>query len=110
LLFLDNCPVNQGLAVDGGHNVQNGFFAVGISMDQLLNGLSAETQIFRFYFLVCVSGFGGLAVSMLASGNQDRGFAPGRSRRIFPAGKIHSMPSFSGEVKQSVPCPSFGAC
>jgi hypothetical protein len=30
-----------------------------------------------------VSGFGGLVVSMLASGIQDRGFAPGRSRRIF---------------------------
>jgi hypothetical protein len=40
------------------------------------------------------SGFGGLGVSMLASGTQDRGFEPGRSRRIFPAGKIHSMPSF----------------
>jgi hypothetical protein len=27
--------------------------------------------------------FGGLVVSMLASGTQDHGFAPGRSRRIF---------------------------
>ena len=27
-------------------------------------------------------GFGGLVVSMLASGTQDRGFDPGRSRRI----------------------------
>jgi hypothetical protein len=45
------------------------------------------------------SGFGGLVVSMLPSGTQDRGFAPDRSRRIFPAGKIHSMPSFGGEVK-----------
>jgi hypothetical protein len=39
----------------------------------------------------CDSGFGGLGVCMLASGTQDRGFAPDRSRRIFPAGKIHSM-------------------
>jgi hypothetical protein len=31
--------------------------------------------------------FGGLVVSMLASGTQDRGFAPGRSRRIFRAKK-----------------------
>jgi hypothetical protein len=46
-----------------------------------------------------VSGFGGLVVSMLASGTQDRGFAPDRSRRIFPARKIHSMPSLGGEVK-----------
>jgi hypothetical protein len=45
------------------------------------------------------SGFGDLGVSMLASGTQDCGFAPDRSRRIFPAGKIHSMPSFGGEVK-----------
>jgi hypothetical protein len=37
------------------------------------------------------SGFGGLGVCMLASGTKDRGFAPDRSRRIFPAGKIHSM-------------------
>jgi hypothetical protein len=40
------------------------------------------------------SVFGGLGVSMLASSPKDRGFAPDRSRRIFPAGKIHSMPSF----------------
>jgi uncharacterized protein (DUF1786 family) len=32
---------------------------------------------------VACSGFGGLVVSMLASGTQDRGFAPDRSRRIF---------------------------
>jgi hypothetical protein len=36
---------------------------------------------------------------MLASGTQDRGFAPDRSRRIFPAGKIHSMPSVGRESK-----------
>jgi hypothetical protein len=34
------------------------------------------------------SGFGGLVVSMLDSGTQDRGFEPGQS-----------MPSFGGEVK-----------
>jgi hypothetical protein len=44
-------------------------------------------------------GFSGLVVSMLASGTQDRGFAPDRSRRIFLVEKIHSMPSFGGEVK-----------
>jgi hypothetical protein len=44
--------------------------------------------------------FGGLVVSMLASGTQVRGFKPGRSRRIFRAKKILSMPSFGGEVKQ----------
>ena len=41
--------------------------------------------------------FGGLVVSMPASGTQDRGFDPGRSRRIFRAKKIHSMPSLGGK-------------
>jgi hypothetical protein len=56
------------------------------------------------------SGFGGLVVSMLASGTQDRGYEPGRSRRIFQGKKIHSVPSFGGEVKPSVPCRRFAAC
>jgi hypothetical protein len=42
-----------------------------------------------------VSGFGGLGVCVLASGTQDRGFAPDRRRRIFQNGKIHSTQSFS---------------
>jgi hypothetical protein len=50
-----------------------------------------------------------LVVSMLASGTQGRGFKPGRSRWIFMNVKILSMPSFGGEVKESVPCPSFAA-
>jgi hypothetical protein len=49
------------------------------------------------------SGFGGLVVSMLPSGTQHHGFAPDRSRRIFPAGKIHSMPSFGRGSK--IICP-----
>jgi hypothetical protein len=56
------------------------------------------------------SGFGGLVASMLAPGTQDRGFEPGWSRRIFQGEKIHSMPSFGGEVKPSVPCCRFAAC
>jgi hypothetical protein len=51
--------------------------------------------------------FGGLVVSMLASGTQDRGFAPGRSRRIFREKKILSMPSFGRKVKRFVPCRRF---
>jgi hypothetical protein len=35
-----------------------------------------------------ISGFGGLGVSVLASGTQVRGFKPGQSRRIFKGGKI----------------------
>jgi hypothetical protein len=49
------------------------------------------------------SDFRGLVVSMLASGTQYRGFAPDRSRRIFPAGKIYSMPSFGRRSK--IICP-----
>ena len=54
-------------------------------------------------------GFDGLVVSMLASGTQVCGFKPGRSRWNFTGVKILSMPSFGGEVKESVPCPSFAA-
>jgi hypothetical protein len=43
---------------------------------------------------VSQGGFGGLVVSMLASGTQDRGFIPGRSRWIFRAKKSSScLPS-----------------
>jgi len=48
--------------------------------------------------------------SVLASGTQVRGFAHGRSLRIFKAKNILSTPSFGGEVKPSVPCRSFTAC
>ena len=54
--------------------------------------------------------FGGLVVSMLASGTQVRGFKPGRSCWSFTGVKILSMPSSGGEVKESVPCRSFAAC
>jgi len=48
---------------------------------------------------------------VLTFGTQVRGFAPGRSRRIFRAKKkILSTPSFGGEVKPSVPCRSFTPC
>jgi hypothetical protein len=59
---------------------------------------------------IILDGFGGLVVSMLASGTQVRGFKPGRSRWIFTDVKILSMSSSRGEVKESVPCPSFVAC
>ena len=60
--------------------------------------------------LVPQDGFGGLVVSMLASGTQVCGFKPGRSRWIFTGVKILSMPTSGGEVKESVPCPTFAAC
>jgi hypothetical protein len=48
-------------------------------------------------------------VSMLASSTQDRGFKPGRSRRILSGVKFLSMPSFGREVKQFVLCRRFVA-
>ena len=57
-----------------------------------------------------LDGFGGLVVSMLASGTQVYAFKPGRSRWIFTGVKILSMLSSGGEVKESVPCPSFAEC
>jgi hypothetical protein len=47
---------------------------------------------------------------MLAFGTHDCGFEPGRSHRIFRAKKIHSVPSFRGEVKPPVPDHRFAAC
>jgi hypothetical protein len=49
-------------------------------------------------------------VSMLASGIQDHGFAPSRSRQVFRAKKILSMPSFGKEVKPIAQCRRFAAC
>jgi hypothetical protein len=42
---------------------------------------------FRLYSKITYSGFGGLGVSVLASGTQVRGFKLGRRRRIFKGGK-----------------------
>ena len=48
--------------------------------------------------------------SVLAFSTQVCGFKTGRSRRIFRAKKILSMPTFGGEVKPSVSCRRFAAC
>jgi hypothetical protein len=56
------------------------------------------------------SGFGGLVVSMLASGTQDHGFAPCQSCRIFSGERILSVPSFGREIKLFAPCRRFVAC
>ena len=77
--------------------------------------LSFKKKVMKCYigniaFYGAEDGFGGLVVSMLASGTQVCGFKPGRSRWNFTDVKILSMPSSGGEVKESVPCPSFAAC
>jgi hypothetical protein len=69
-------------------------------------------QYFSYCFLLLSyplldSGFGVLAVSMLASGTRVRGFKHGC--QIFSGVKILSMPSFGREVKPSVPCRRFAA-
>jgi len=62
----------------------------------------------NFYVYVSVhsDGFGGLVVSILASGSN-----PAEAVGFFgrPENPL-SMPSFGGEAKESVLCPSFAAC
>ena len=55
---------------------------------------AAIAAIFRVMLLL--RGFGGLVVSMLASGTQDRGFDPGRSRRIFRSPDWALVPAKTG--------------
>jgi hypothetical protein len=73
-----------------------GYHSYKLSEDRVLAAKQVGVIVI---FIYTTSGFGGLGVSVLASGTQDRRFAPDRSRQIFPTGKIHSMPSFRGEVK-----------
>jgi hypothetical protein len=56
------------------------------------------------------SDFGSLVISMLAYGTQDRRFDPKPNPSDFSGEKVHSMSSFGGEVKPSVPCRRFAAC
>jgi hypothetical protein len=71
--------------------------------DVLFELFTAVQEIWYMCTLLAVTclsdGFGGLVVSMLASGSRVCGFKPGRSRWIFLYVKILSMPSFRGEVK-----------
>jgi hypothetical protein len=69
--------------------------------------LPSQTHILQIW--VTNIGFGGLVVSMLASGTQDRGFVTDRSRRIFPIGKKSTacLPS-EGEVKHLSHVPALG--
>ena len=50
---------------------------------------------------IYICGFGGLVVSMLASGTQDRGFDLGRSRRIFRAKKSTACLPWGGSKAAS---------
>jgi hypothetical protein len=54
--------------------------------------------------------FGGLVVSILASGTPSSRIQIRPKPSNFSGRKIHSMPSFGGEVKPSVPCRSFAEC
>ena len=57
-------------------------FKIFLSPDSLM--LQVVPHLFNIFRITSgCCGFGGLMVSMLASGTQDRGFDPGRSLRIF---------------------------
>jgi hypothetical protein len=62
-------------------NVGRANFGNGTTKSETLLSLARIQPLLTFIG----SGFGSLVVSMLASGTQDRGFAPGRSCRIFRA-------------------------
>jgi hypothetical protein len=65
--------------------------------------LNKPTNFFNFH-TPNFSGFGGLVVSMLASGTQDHGFAPGRSRQIFQAKKKNPQHAFLWKGSKAI-CP-----
>jgi hypothetical protein len=74
-------------------------------IERILNQCTTITRNLVIQYLIhdwlkySSSGFGGLEVSMLARPKPSD----------FSDVKILSMPTFGGEVKQSVPCPNFGA-
>jgi hypothetical protein len=59
--------------------------------------LYAVVDVYNQHTYTYVSFFGGLVVSMLASGTQDRGFEPGQSRQIFQVKKSTSCLPFEGK-------------
>jgi len=67
-------------------------------------GINPYVYVYSTY----IDGFGGLVVSILATGTR----VQSRPKPLDFSGvrKILSMPSFGGEVKESVPCPNFAAC
>src|SRR5215510_7734987 len=53
------------------------------------------------------SAFFACAITFRFYSTQDRGFKPGRNRRIYSGKKILSTPSFGMEVKPCAPCRRF---
>jgi hypothetical protein len=78
---------------------ENNRYPLSCYLSTVLHSIISENEV-----IFIASGFGGLVVSVLASGTRVRGFKPGRSEKIL------STPSFGGEVNPSVPCRSFAAC
>ena len=69
-------------------------------LDQIHKMLYIDCFIYYYVsVLIQRDGFGGLVLSMLASGTQVRGYKHVRNRWIFTGVKILSMSSFGGEVK-----------
>jgi hypothetical protein len=70
----------------------------------VLHHLGIPQDIYR----ACTSGFGGLVVSMLASGSRVRGFKPGRSRRIFLMEKSSAYLPSEGKSNNLSHVPTLG--
>ena len=70
-------------------------YMLGCSHYRLIAHKAVITQL--YHNTVQSSGFGGLVVSVLASGTQDRGFEPGRSRQIFRVKKSSTRLSSEGK-------------
>jgi hypothetical protein len=67
-------------------------------LSSVLDTISAFPQLFFSTFIL--DGFGGLVVSILATGTRVRGFKPSPEAVGFSGiRKILSIPSFGGEVK-----------
>ena len=71
---------------------------------QILHSAAQNTAFTNTFF----DGFGGLVVSMLASGSR----VQTRPKSLDFFGHLKNPPHafFGGEEKESVPCPSFAAC
>ena len=85
------------MAGPSGINIKRAHHLVTTKTGTLNEKCQWEEWKTRFSNRYSNDGFGGLVVSMLASGTQDRGFDPGRSRRIFRAKKSTACLPWGGK-------------
>jgi hypothetical protein len=73
--------------------------------------MTDEMSKYTFKLLYCTVILIGVMLSVLPIGHKVCRFKPGRGKRFLREMKIHSTPSFGGEVKPLVPCCKiFVAC